>query len=208
MAARICWTTAFLMSGFGCATSKRPPLEAPVALPPPVLAPAVTYPEERTDWDSRAILMFRPQVGLNGWIQEQISAALVKRGYTVVAAPANELEWLSADHRQRSKMISVLTSLASVSRAYEGKSTAEVCVQIEVVDRPYGGGDFAASRRTTRLFAVWGRADVSPLSEQVSGALDSAGYAALMPATVDNLMRMPGFRHALEPGASKRVALP
>ena len=162
----------------------------------PTLAPRPDYPEERTGWNTNAVLVvFQNQKNEGCLVQfgSALRQALLRRGYRVVEnLDNNDTDWLATEYRRKAKLIVLSAARSWGSAGFEGKNSSDYCLQVLVIDHPYDGLNLAAAVPHIRTFHVWSRAthadtatwkDADPLHA---------------PVLAENLMRMPGFRAALE----------
>lgn len=172
----------------GCA-SKSPRAAAPPAASkqPPVLLPLpAEYPAETADWDTSAPVMIcaNSRSAANNTLRfvSAFVPALKKRGYTSLEAPLLESEWMAAATRSKAKLVIPRTFIMQASPAYQGQQTTDFCQQVLVVD-------VISGNPRIKTFHVWARQEHPTMKMNES---------ALMSTLVENLMRMPAFRTALQ----------
>lgn len=162
----------------------------------PVLAPMPDYPKERSGWDTNAVLVVFPNQKNEGGLMQFGSAlrqALLHRGYRMVEnLDNNDKDWLSAEYRRKAKLIVLSAARSWGSAGFEGKNSSDYCLQVLVIDHPYDGLDLSVAVPRIRTFHVWSRAVHSD-----TATWDDANPLHA-PILAENLMRIPGFRAALE----------
>ena len=196
---------ALLSALCGCRSTRSAISKTP-SVPPqaPVLAPMPDYPEERTGWDTNAvvgILESPTDPKSHTHYGEVLRKALRQRGYRVVDGfdslkarrpPYVDTDWLAAEWRRQSKLLIITGTRAWGSVLFEGKISSDYCMQVLVFDHHYDGYNLALAVPNIRTFHVWSRASFS------QGATWDDAYPVHGLLLVENLMRMPGFRAALE----------
>ncbi len=170
----------------GCGSPQRKPRPPAAASIPPQPLP-VEYPDERTDWDTGAPVMIFSLPSLPGTVQfvGALKPALVKRGYTVVDMPFHEGDWMASAMRAKARLVIPETYVRQDGPLYQGTQVADICQQVLVAD---AGDEATPGAPRIRTFHVWARQQKD---------------APPMETLVENLMRLPAFRKALEPTQGK-----
>lgn len=189
----------------GCQSGRHVATSAPSELPqPPVLAPMPDYPAERTGWDTNAVVVIFETPGEHmayAQFRDALKRALHQRGYRVVdeleslktrKPPYVDTDWLSAEWRRQAKLLILTGTMAWGSAGYEGKNSSDICLQVLVIDQVYDGFNPAQNAPCIRTFHVWSRASHADTTTWADA------YPLHAPQLAENLMRMPGFRAALE----------
>lgn len=197
----------------GCQSGRHVVATSPSELPqPPVLAPMPDYPAERTGWDTNAVVVIfeTPNEHMAyAQFRDALKRALHQRGYRVVdeleslktrKPPYVDTDWLSAEWRRQAKLLILTATRSWGSASFEGKNSSDICLQILVVDHPYDGFNPAQAIPRIRTFHVWSRAS------HVDTTTWTDAYPLHAPQLAENLMRMPGFRAALEEKPSTDAA--
>jgi hypothetical protein len=121
-----------------------------------------------------------------------LSEGLKQHGYKVVGTVSNAIDLISYEDRLRVKQICIASWVGAGSLVYQGRKTSDICLQVAVVDPQRDGLALLPIDQNARFFHVWTRSEHS-------GSMTWDGvHSSLAPQFVDNLMRMPSFRTALE----------
>lgn len=207
------WLCMALLFVFcGCRSAHSVVEQTPSKLPkPPMLAPMPDYPVEQLGWDTNAVLVVFETPGehiVYTQFRASLKDALHQRGYRVVdnleslktrQPPYVDTDWLSAEWRRQAKLIIITGIRAWGSASFEGKNSSDICLQILVIDQPYDGFNLSQAIPRVRTFHVWSRAS------HVDTTTWNDAYPLHTPQLAEHLMRMPGFRAALEEKPSVRV---
>lgn len=181
----------------GCrSTRSRVVQKADVLSQAQILAPKPDYPEERTGWNTNAVLVvFQNQKNEGCLVQfgSALRQALLRHGYRVVEnLDNNDTDWLATEYRRKAKLIVLSAARSWGSAGFEGKNSSDYCLQVLVIDHPYDGLNLSTAVPHIRTFHVWSRAT------HADTATWNDADPLHAPVLAENLMRMPGFRAALE----------
>ena len=186
---RYCAVSLVMACVCGCASSARPVRNAPATSSTPLATHPLPaeYPEETAGWDTGTPVMILAFASNQHTLQfaAALKPALEKRGYTVLDMPFYESDWMSASVRVQAKLIVPETFILQGSPVYQEQQITDLCQQVLVVD----GNEASAKNPTIKTFHVWARQD-HPAKD--------FRKPALMETLVENLMRMPAFRAALQ----------
>jgi len=186
--------TGFIIISCGCQTTRPSNIKA---LQKPALAPMPNYPEERTGWNTNAVIMVFPNEKTQVYLlqlENALRQTLITRGYSVIDKLGNsENDWLATRWRQQAKLVIITGARSFCSYAYEGQVTSDFCMQVLVIDPPCAPFPFVPTPPQIRTFQVWSRA---PFSAHSTWQIAYPVHSKLL---AENLMRMPNFRVALEP---------
>ena len=186
---RYCVASLAVACVCGCASSARPVRNASATSSTPLATRPLPaeYPEETAGWDTGAPVMILALASNPHTLQfaAALKPALEKRGYTVMDMPFYESDWMSAALRVQAKLIVPETFIMQGSPVYQEQQITDLCQQVLVVD----GKGASAKNPGIKTFHVWARQEHPSKNFR---------KPALMETLVENLMRMPAFRAALQ----------